>query len=99
MSTLINQLGQLIQDVQLTPEQGQLIKKAICSISTAELLLNELQIADGIIHNCINNMTEEQRLKVAVDNHLDSLSAQWAFRSSDRKATIERGQRYFGESV
>lgn len=99
MSNLINQLEKLTQDVQFTSEQNQLIKKVICSITTAELLLNELNIADRIIHNCINSMTQEQRLAVAVDNHLDDLSAQWAFRSSDRKSTIERGKRFFGESV
>ncbi len=35
-------------------------------------------------------MTAEQRLQVASNNYLDHLSAQWAFRSSERQEVLQR---------
>lgn len=50
----------------------------------------QLVQADRIIQNFIAHSTEQQRIHVAWDNHLDDLDAQWAFASADRKTVIER---------
>lgn len=83
-------------NAQLTPIQKQDLVQIIIALDQAEQLLYELQQADGIIHNAINTMTEQQRIKLAWFNYQDNLSAQWAFRKQDRKQAIERGQRILG---
>jgi hypothetical protein len=95
MSALIHQLYDLLVLPAMSTEQKEVIKNAICSINTAEQVLSELEIADGIIKNCIKNMDSNQQLRVAIENAEDNLSAPWAFRSTERKEVIERGERFF----
>lgn len=78
---------------RLSPIQQDTLRYAILALQHAQAMFHELQQADAIIDNCMLNMTEEQRVAVAWDNHLDHLHAQWNFRRADRKASIKRWQR------
>lgn len=93
MAALNNQLHSLLTDLTLSTEQQHVIREAISAVNTAELILSELETSDEIIKNCIKNMTTEQCLNAAIDNVLDDLPAQWAFRKSERQEMIARGQR------
>ena len=88
------QFAQLFWDLhpQLTTAQQQTCTNTLIALDQLATLLYELQQAHGIIHNCINSMTAEQRLQVASNNYLDHLSAQWAFRSSERQEVLQRGK-------
>lgn len=93
---LLQQLDAFMQTHELSKQHNQLLENAICALNAASLVIQELEIADQIIHNCISNMTDEQRLQTAIDNHLDHLPAQWAFRSSERKELIANAQKMIG---
>lgn len=92
------QLGLLFWQLreQLTHEQRNTMLDAIAALQHAKSILYELQKADTIIHNCINIMTDEERLKVAHQNQCDGLSTQWAFRSTERQEIIQRAKRLAG---
>lgn len=94
------QLAQLLTELEanpsIAPNQISIIRNTLCTVHTAEMLLTELKTADAIIYNCISNMTDEQRLQTAIDNHLDHLPAQWAFRRAEREEMIAEGHKVLG---
>lgn len=96
MSTIRNQLSSLMLELQLSHDKEQIIAHSLIALHTAELLLAELKTSHAIINNCLNNMILEQRLAVAIDNHIYDLSAQWAFRTEDRQRIITRGENILG---
>lgn len=103
MSSIKQQSSQVLAELEanktVTSEQKAVLRNAVSALHTAELVLKELDIADRIIKNCLNQMDMEQRSQAAIDNHIDSLSAEWAFRRADRKEMIQRGERHFGSIV
>lgn len=97
-NSLKEQVVQLFQELQpqLNQQQKTVMVKVMNELLSQNDLLLELQRADQIIHNCINAMTDDQRLKVAEQNCSQGLANKWAFRTEQRKQIIARAKRIQG---
>ena len=95
-----NQLGELLTQLhpQLSPQQRNTLGNAMILLNDLPDLIDELQMADQIIQNCINSMNDDQRLQVAKQNQRAALSLNngWAFRTEKRQQTIARAKRMLG---
>lgn len=87
-SQLIVELGKSISN-----PQRQTLANLYIAVDTANSLLKELEQAHQIIRECMNEMNDEQILKVAKLNQNNNLSSLWAFRTHQRQKMIERAQR------
>ncbi|TCB49853.1 hypothetical protein E0H80_10595 [Acinetobacter sp. ANC 4779] len=84
--------------MELSPKHLIALSEIEIALNFSKNVLDELEISHAIIHNCLKNMTPEQRLATAIDNHIDDLSAQWAFREIDRVEIITNGQKILGDA-
>lgn len=93
--TAKKQTAQLIVELgkSISNPQRQTLANLYIAVDTANCLLKELEQAHQIIRECMNEMNDEQILKVAKLNQNNNLSSLWAFRTHQRHKLIERAQR------